>query len=305
VAVVDQVEGKPYDNIKAPVFSPDGKYVAYEALYGEDNIIVTEGVEKAYDAFVGDSELVFDGPNTFHAFTASDGEFFRVAVGIGPGNFSRGQRDQPVNQTPQPSAQRVKSLIEQLVSPNPKSITGEEDKNVAPDYRLPPGFDREKQQPVRWARYTLRRLGPQAFPALIERWGDDRYCVTVSHRLSGYCRNRSVGDICREIVFDQIQPYSYWQAGDDDPRGRPRRPSYPAFFLGSQAAARQWCGKNQNRTLHEIQLEALEWVIAEEGKHPRDFTDKERQTLQKIHGNLIRDQRPIPPGNYDFADVEQ
>src|SRR5262249_26524937 len=153
----------------------------------------------------------------------------------------------------QRSEQEIKALIDQLVSPNPKPITGDEDARQAPDYRLPPGFVREKQKQVHRARSKLTQLGPQAFPFLIERWGDKRYCLTTSHGLSGYCHNETVGHICRAIIFDQLQPYSYWPSTEDDPRGKPRRPDYPTKFLGSQKSARQWWDKNKQKTLYQMQ----------------------------------------------------
>src|SRR4029079_15698575 len=57
---------------------------------------------------------------------------------------------------PQPqSEQKIKALIDQLVQPNPKPITGDEDARQAPDYRLPPSFDRKKQKQVHRARSKL------------------------------------------------------------------------------------------------------------------------------------------------------
>ena len=64
---------------------------------------------------------------------------------------------------PPPSKQKIKALVDRLVSPNPKPITEEEDPRVAPDLRLPPGFDREKQAPVlqgarSWGNLEFRRF---------------------------------------------------------------------------------------------------------------------------------------------------
>jgi hypothetical protein len=75
-------------------------------------------------------------------------------------------------------------LIDRLVSQNPKPITGDEDKTVD-DYRTPEGFDAAKQQLVYKARADLVRLGPIAFPFLIERWDDERYCLTTENALLG------------------------------------------------------------------------------------------------------------------------
>jgi hypothetical protein len=203
------------------------------------------------------------------------------------------------------SEREIKKLVDQLVSPNPKPITGDEDERAAPEYRLPKGFDRKKQEQVRIARVELRKIGPAAFPFLIERWHDKRHCLTVSHGVSGYCHNRTVGEICQAIIFDQLQPYSYWPAGDGDPRGKPKTPGYPDAFLSSQQAARRWWQKNKDKTLYQMQLTALDWVIAQEAKSPQSYTDKERQGLQDLRKKLVRQGKPLPPGNYDFVDIEE
>ena len=72
---------------------------------------------------------------------------------------------------PPPSKQKIKALVDRLVSPNPKPITEEEDPRVAPDLRLPPGFDREKQAPVL-----------QAALGVGETWNSG---VSHSHRAMG------------------------------------------------------------------------------------------------------------------------
>src|SRR5262249_60893526 len=59
------------------------------------------------------------------------------------------------------SEREIKGLIDQLVSRNPKLITHDEDKSVQwPSYRRPPGFDWDKQKPVREAWWRLKELGP-------------------------------------------------------------------------------------------------------------------------------------------------
>jgi len=206
--------------------------------------------------------------------------------------------------SPPPSEKQLKELVERLASPNPKPITGDEDDSVAPDYRLPKGFDRAKQKRVREAIEELRELGTKAFPALIERWDDKRYCVTTFHRLSEYSHNSTVGAICRKTIFDQLQPYSLWPLTDEDPRGLPKRPRYPEKFLGSKKDAQQWWDKHKDKTIFQIQLEVIDWVIAEEAKRPRDYSEKERQFLRDVRAMLVKIATPMPPGNYDWVQVE-
>lgn len=199
-----------------------------------------------------------------------------------------------------PTEREIKALIDQLASPNPKPIVN---KMRAPSIDLPPGFDRKKQYKVHLARSKLAELGPPAFPFLIDSWKDDRYSLTTCNGLSGWYYNESVGRVCQAIIFDRLQPYSYWQAGGGDPRERARRPSYPGHFIGSQGAAKAWWGKNKERSLHQMQLEALNWIIAEEAKHPGDFIDKEKQCLQKLRKELVEGSEPLPPGNYNASEI--
>jgi hypothetical protein len=194
-----------------------------------------------------------------------------------------------------PTEKEIKALIDQLASPNPKPIVN---KRKVPGINLPPGFDRKKQDKVHLARSKLAELGPQAFPFLIDSWKDERYSLTTCNGLSGWFYNESVGHICQTILFGQLQPYGFWPAADGDPRGKPHRPDYPVHFLNSQEAAKAWWEKNKEKTLYQIQLEALDWVIAEETKRPGDFTDKEKQSLQKLRKRLVEGGKPLPPGHY-------
>ncbi len=203
------------------------------------------------------------------------------------------------------TGQEIKALVDNLISPNPKPITGDEDPKEAPDYRIPPGFDQEKQELVRKAVVDLKGLGIRAFPFLIDRWDDDRYCLTISEGLNGYCRNQTVGKTCKMIIFDQIQPYGNWQ-GIADPAGLKLawRPSYPNEFFASKQDAKKWYEKHKDKSLVEIQLEVLDWVIAEEAKNSEQYPEKEREFLQKTRKDLVESKKPIARGHYYPIDIE-
>jgi hypothetical protein len=51
-----------------------------------------------------------------------------------------------------------------------------------------------------------------------------------------------------------------------------------------------------------MQCEALDWVIAEEAKRPKDFTDKEREGLQRVRKQL-EGGKPLPAGNYEWVEI--
>ncbi|MFM8289358.1 MAG: hypothetical protein ACKOGA_21920, partial [Planctomycetaceae bacterium] len=92
-----------------------------------------------------------------------------------------------------------------------KLINALASENAAPpapvDIKLPRGYDRKKQKAVYRAVSKLKALGPPAFKALIENWGDERYSLTYSVGINGFFDNATVGEMCRRILFDQIQPY--------------------------------------------------------------------------------------------------
>jgi hypothetical protein len=199
----------------------------------------------------------------------------------------------------------IRALIDKLVSPNPKPITGDEDPKEAPDYRLPPGFDREKQELVRKAVGDLEVLGPRAFPFLIDRWDDKRYCLTVSEGINGYCRNQTVGKTCEMIVFNQIQPFGKWQGINETGLKYVWRPNYPVHFLSSKKDAKKWCEERKRKTLAEIQLEVLDWAIAEEGKDTKMYSAEERNRLQELRKKLVASKEPFLRGNYEPIDIEQ
>jgi hypothetical protein len=205
------------------------------------------------------------------------------------------------------SESEIKALIDQLVSPNPKPILldkGRETGKFGLEFRVPKGFDREKQKKVLEARAKLREIGPQAFPFLIARWKDERYCTTVGNDLSGVYYNLSVEHVCGDIIRTQIQPYGYYPAGGDDPRGKPYRPTYPAKGLYAEKDVREWWEKNKTKTLYQMQMEALDWVIAEEAKRPGDFTDEERKALQTIRKKLVDSGKSLPAGFWGPDDYE-
>jgi hypothetical protein len=201
-----------------------------------------------------------------------------------------------------PTANEIKALIDRLVSPNPAPDT---DKLKASEARadrgFPRDFDHKKQKQVHRAVAKLMELGPRAFPFLIERWEDKRYCLTTA--VAAYV-NESVGDVCRSIIADQLQPYGIHQKGYADPRGKPLRPNYAGTFLKSQKVARQWWKKHKDKTLRQMQLEVLDWVIAGEAKRPRDFTDAERRELQNLRKELVKGGKPLRLGSLDVFEFE-
>ena len=206
--------------------------------------------------------------------------------------------------TPATTSKKVAALIDQLASPNPPPTFPGGEKNGGPDYILPAGFSRAKQMHVYEACHQLKTLGPLAFPYLIKSWNDKRHSMTLSVGINGYCFNASVGEICERIIFDQLQPYGTLPEFDDDPRGKPHRPSYPAQFLATPKDAGKWYEEHKNKTLFEMQLMIVEWVIEQESKSPTNFLEKEHKEVRRIRDQLKKAAKPIDRGNYYSEDTE-
>ena len=193
----------------------------------------------------------------------------------------------------------VSKLIIALASVNPAPT-----ERRGPDLKFPPGYDQKKQQSVRIAKSKLKAMGTVAFKCLIENWSDERYCLTYSVGINGYMHNATVGRMCRIIVYDQIQPFGFWPCTNDDPRGKPKRPSYPSEFLSNDKAASKWLEEHKDKSLYEIQLMVIVWVIERESENPKDFTDEERAAMREIREKLIESKKPMIPGNYYMDDYD-
>jgi hypothetical protein len=193
----------------------------------------------------------------------------------------------------------VPALISDLASENPAPTV-----RRGPSLKFPPGYDRKKQESVQNARYKLKSLGPVAFEKLIASWGDERYCLTYSVGINGYMYNATVGRMCQIILYDQIQPYGIWPETKDDPRGKPKRPSYPSVFLTDAKKAAEWLEQHKGKTLYEIQLMVADWVIERESENPSDFSDEERKFMKDTRQKLLDTKQPISRGNYYMDDYD-
>ena len=204
---------------------------------------------------------------------------------------------------PEDQETQIKKLIDQLVSPNPPPTV--DYKVNRRGYETPNGYDSEAQRAVLAARKKLVELGPVAFPQLLERWTDDRYCRSTCSALSGGWQNVTVGNECRTIIFDQLQPYGYWQRTDSDPRGKTARPSCDKAFFDTQDNAKEWWGRHQEKSLREMQLTIANWIVSEESKRPDDFSDRERTHMKRIRDQLANDTNPLKSGNFYWTDREE
>jgi hypothetical protein len=186
------------------------------------------------------------------------------------------------------SKEVVETLVARLVSPN-RAPT------ILPDGvpKYPPGYDKKAQKEVLRAELELHSLGPSALPYLFEHFADERYSRTAN-RGAAY-DNFTVGDVCYDIVAEQLQPYGILTKGRGaDARRRPTRPDYPRHIrLRDLKAAQTWWELHKKMTLREIQMEVLQWVIDEEAKTPTRYSDSERRWLAETLESLRKSDKPL------------
>ena len=189
-----------------------------------------------------------------------------------------------------PTAKEIKALIQQLVSPNriPDIPYGSAD--------YPAGYDRDAQKHVRDAWSELHHIGLRGFPYLFDGFDDKRYCFTDDAGSAD--ANWTVGRACSDMVICQLQPYA--NHGDfaffESDGVRHKRPSYSMHYkLRTSAGARLWWETRKDKSLRELQIEALEWIVTEEARTPSAYSHEERGHLNDALRKLRAGTTPLPP----------
>ncbi|MGA2031678.1 MAG: hypothetical protein ABSG68_05440 [Thermoguttaceae bacterium] len=137
--------------------------------------------------------------------------------------------------------------------------------------------------------YVILRqnIGFRAFPYLLDSLDDERYSFTAwedSRRVDW-----SVGRACFEIIRDHLEPR--WKRS-----GPPRapRPSYSEHCnLNKRAQAKAWWEIRKQKSLRELQIEALEWVVGEEARVPEKYPERDRKYLQAVLAGLRAGDAPL------------
>ena len=170
-----------------------------------------------------------------------------------------------------PDADYVRRLVEQLAIP----AAGDE-----PEAELEKRMrQREIAQNAIAASEKLRDLGVDAFTFLLDALDDDRPSVTC-----GNLNECTVGIACRLILEQQIyalpEDYrgSFYRSGKDGESHE--RPVFSkSIFAGDM---RLWFQERSGRSLHELQLEGLGWVLAEEEKIGAATPEDDERFLQPL-----------------------
>ena len=77
------VEGKPYQDIYAILFSADNKRMLYAAKQDNKELVVVDGNDgRSYDFILGEGQVVFDSPTSFHYMAAQGKNILLVQESI-------------------------------------------------------------------------------------------------------------------------------------------------------------------------------------------------------------------------------
>ncbi|MBC7856106.1 MAG: hypothetical protein IAF94_21970 [Pirellulaceae bacterium] len=157
---------------------------------------------------------------------------------------------------------QVESLIAQLRSPN-------KDPNPKSEPRIdfPDDYDHKAQSKVEEAIEALKSLGKAAFPILIEHADDPQYSKSIS---SAVLLSRSVGEVCGDLVEDQVDlsPMNYKsRKGKNGKHHGFHRDYFGKYWKGVKSRREmleKWWMENSDKSLQEMQIEALESAISDE-----------------------------------------
>ncbi len=159
---------------------------------------------------------------------------------------------------------KIERLVAQLKSKN-KPLNPLRQR-LTPKPRDRKGYSEKAQEKVDAAQRELAALGKDAFPVLIEHLDDQEYSQTF---ITSLLQDFSVGQVCFMLIESQVHltgtGYGARVGADGESHAYPR---YFAQYCGkdwyTQEGVRLWWSEHRHLSLREMQIEALEWAIAQE-----------------------------------------
>lgn len=126
----------------------------------------------------------------------------------------------------------------------------------------------------------FRNSEKKAFPYLISHLGDERKSSTTCERsVTGMTIEQACLVILQDIIHiipEDYPPSLYREGADGKLHPRPYICSVENSIFTSESAE-DWFKQRENKTLKELQIEALEWVI--EGERKIGFRDNAKKEL--------------------------
>jgi hypothetical protein len=171
---------------------------------------------------------------------------------------ARHANEPPAGSDASPNAGKIRDLIEKLAISN-------EVASPDPIYTPLPGTPQSDPRFIAMRTgKELEKYGMEAFPYLLASFGDQRQSVAFRRVLPS-----TVGDACFCIIMWQIIPLlpnyrgSFFRTGAD---GKMHAHPVRSKHLFEPETLNDWLAARPNRSLPQLQLEAIEWVLAEEEK---------------------------------------
>lgn len=189
-----------------------------------------------------------------------------------------------------PSPTQIKNWIAELANRDAKPFT-------EPYVLKPPrNVSRESLEIVKNAYDKLSANAPEALPALIDSLEDERYSY-YQESPSGAFLCHTVGEACYSIIVANIEIYRK-HATVLDRTEKPRT----VHFIGAMGGSRKWLADRKNRSLFEMQREALEWALKQPKPEPRELVADEdwnkcTEELKRFYDTFSRAAKPLAVQN--------
>jgi hypothetical protein len=153
---------------------------------------------------------------------------------------------------------------------------------------------RQHQEEMVKAWIKLRDLGPAAFTKLIEHLDDERLSFT---RDSGSTDETwTVGRACFCVLWCNLEPYNKWMYTSSIPsREIWWRPDYCREFLDSPKKGSDWLAKHRDKSLVDLQIEALEWVTSNRSNRKVEISTDDKNSLLAELAMLKQSRKAIQP----------
>jgi hypothetical protein len=179
------------------------------------------------------------------------------------------------------TTERITHLIGMLGSRNapPKFVA----MALHPEIKFDPPYNKNLQVPVYLAMQQLLAEGDACIDLLLKHQDDKGYCLSVYNCVDDYDKNRTVGDICKQIVWAKIRPFQ----GDLHFMTRGGRGKYPNL---KGKSLKKWWERKKKIGLARVQIEAIDAEL--------DFVQK--ADAKKAEGG-IPDAPPLSSAEFEKA----
>jgi hypothetical protein len=170
-------------------------------------------------------------------------------------------------------------LVAQLVSPNKEPVTANEDEGSV---KFPKEYDRAAQRRIDRARMALQDEIEDALPYLIDALEDERYCMTINWGEGSKYYNYSVGEICKDLIASRLEIYR-----------EKMQFSLPRWHEYDYPVSKAWWKKRKNRSLVELQVEAIDWAIKRrKAEAEKERREEELAALRKLRERIAKSGKP-------------